>query len=190
MWNLRQSLFRKKKMSIPKPAESVKLVLSAIYSLREVWHQLIFKLEEKFGRIDYASKEMDFDWTDYYYQEMGKPLFRQFLSFEKLISPEQLPEIKLFTNQLEQEAARQGRRRVNLDPGYLSLDHLVLATGKPCAHRIYLSQGIWADLHLIYQSGNYQPLPWTYPDYRSSAIISMFNRLRQVLRFQLKEKER
>jgi len=75
--------------------------------------------------------------------EMGKPLFRQFLSFEKLISPEQLVEIKLFTNQLEQESAEQGRRRVNLDPGYLSLDHLVLATGKPCAHRIYLSQGIW-----------------------------------------------
>ena len=177
-------------MSLPRPPKPVKLILGSIYSSRQSWHQLIPRLEERFGRIDYSSKEMDFDWTDYYYQEMGSPLFRQFLSFEKLIFPEQLVEIKLFTNQLEQETAQQGRRRVNLDPGYLSLDHLVLATGKPCAHRIYLSQGIWADLHLIYQSGSYQPLPWTYPDYRISALISMFNRLRQVLRFQLKEKEK
>ena len=184
---LRKSLQGSEKMSKPTPASPVKLIISSIYSSKEDWLELIPRLEERFGRIDYSSKEMDFNWTDYYQREMGAPLFRQIISFERLIQPTELVAIKLFTNQLEQERAEQGRRKVNLDPGILSLDHLVLATGKPCAHRIYLGEGVWADLHLIYQSGSFQPLAWTYPDYRSQSYIALFNRLRELLKSQLKE---
>jgi len=179
----------KNAMSTPHPALPVKLVLSAIYSSRPAWAGLRSVLEEKFGLIDYASKEMEFGFTDYYASEMGAPLFRQFLGFNQLIKPEELPAIKLFTNSLEQKYSENARRQVNLDPGYLSLDALVLATGKHSPHRIYLRDGIWADLHLLYRGGSFKPLEWTYPDYGSEPIIELCNRLRESLKARLKKRE-
>jgi len=176
-------------MSQPVYAKKVKLVMSAIYSDPQVWLSLLKSLEEKFGETDYSSKEMPFNYTSYYEKEMGAPLFRELVSFVRLIPAEELAGIKIFTNQLELGASEGGKRKVNLDPGYLSLDHLVLATGKSCAHRIYLRDGIWADLHLIYESGGFQPLKWTYPDYRSQSLLSLFNRLREVLKLTLKSGE-
>jgi len=176
-------------MSIPQLPLPAKLVLSAIYADRSAWQELLPALEARFGLIDYSSKESSFGFTDYYAQEMGAPLFRQFLGFNRLIPPEELPAIKLFTNSLEQKYSEKARRKVNLDPGYLSLDALVLATGKRSPHRIYLGDGIWADLHLLYRAGSFQPLEWTYPDYRSEPIIQLCNRLRESLKDKLKSRE-
>jgi len=176
-------------MSQPAKPKKVKLILSAIYSEQKAWQTLIPILEDKFGEMDYCSKQMDFNYTDYYEKEMGSGLKREFVSFSRLIDPVELPGIKLFTNQLEIETSAEGRRVVNLDPGYLSLDNLVLATGKPSPHRIYLRDGIYADLHLIYESGSYKPLKWTYPDYASQSLIALFNRLREVLKVALKVQE-
>ena len=173
-------------MSKPQPPKKVKLFLSAIYSDRPAWLALLPKLEAKFGESDYSSKEMGFDYTAYYEEEMGRPLFRQFVSFETLVGPGELAGIKVFTNGLEETSGLDGRRKVNLDPGYLALDHLVLATGKPAPHRIYLAEGIYADLHLIYESGGFKPLPWTYPDYKSESLLGLMNRLREVLKASLK----
>ncbi len=173
-------------MSKPVEPRKVKLILSAIYADRSSWLALLAQLEQKFGATDYSSKEMSFDYTHYYEEEMGGPLFREFVSFESLLAPGELAGIKLFTNRLEETAARDGRRKVNLDPGYLALDHLVLATGKPAPHRIYLAEGIYADLHLIYESGAFSPLPWTYPDYKSESLLGLMNRLREVLKASLK----
>ena len=176
-------------MSTPKAPRPVKLILSAIYSDRRLWLELVPALEMEFGEIDYSSKEMCFGFTDYYGNEMGDELYRQFLSFKRLVSPEQLVEIKLFTNRLEEKERVSEKRRINIDPGYISIDSLVLATGKPSPHRIYLRDGIWADLHLIYQSGSFQAFGWTYPDYKSPALIELFNRLREVLKAGLKSEE-
>jgi len=176
-------------LSKPKPAPRVKLILSAIYSDRAAWQEVLPALEQKFGLIDYSSKEMEFGFTDFYEKEMGAPLFRQVLSFNPLTTPDELPAIKIFTNALEEKFCEAGRRKVNLDPGYLGLDHLVLATCKRAPHRVYLKDGIWADLHLVYQSGSFQPFDWTYPDYRSEALVSLFNRLRESLKDRLKPQE-
>jgi hypothetical protein len=87
-----------------------------------------------------------------------------------LIGQDQLADIKLVTNALEQARAADGRRRVNIDPGYLLLERFVLATGKNYSHRIYLGRGIYADLTLIYRQGAFRALPWTYPDYGGQPI--------------------
>jgi hypothetical protein len=176
-------------MSKPKQPKPVKLILSAIYSDPQAWAGLWPLLEARFGLIDYSSKEMTFGFTSYYEEEMGVPLCRQFLSFAPLVAPERLPEIKLFTNSLEEAHIADGRRTINLDPGYISIDALILATGKHSPHRIYLRDGIWADLHLLYHSGSYQPFEWTYPDYRSPALIALFNQVREVLKAKLKSEE-
>jgi hypothetical protein len=110
---------------------------------------------------------------------MGAPLYRRVFSFERLIAQEQLAEIKCRTNSLETKLSTQGRRSVNIDPGYLLFERFVLATGKNYTHRIYIGRGIYADLTLIYQKGAYRPLPWTYPDYAAPQMGSFLVKVRQ-----------
>lgn len=136
-------------------------------------------LEQAFGAIDMVGPWMDFDYTDYYATEMGKPLYRRMLVFKNLIAQSDLARIKLRTNDIENQFARDGKRSVNIDPGYLLYERFVLATGKNYSHRIYIGQGIYADLTLIYQKGAYQALPWTYPDYADVAMKGFLIRVRQ-----------
>ncbi len=135
-------------------------------------------MEKSFGRLEYLSGLMQFDQTDYYEAEMGKGLVRRFAAFSDLIAPDKLPEIKLTTNMIEKKLSKNKKRTVNIDPGLLSAERVVLATGKNYSHRIYLGQGIYADLTLIYKGGEFLPLQWTYPDYVSSEILGMFSILR------------
>lgn len=175
-------------MSTPRDPDPSKLFVSAIYAEREAMDRCLERISGRFGPADYSTRELGFDVTGYYVREMGEPLFRRFFAFRDLLDPGMLVEIKLFTNSLEEETAREGRRRVNLDPGFISLGNLVLATGKPVAHRPYLDHGIYADLTLVYQSGSFQALPWTYRDYADPAMISFLNRIRQAYKNDLKER--
>jgi hypothetical protein len=97
-----------------------------------------------------------------------------------------LPDIKLATNDIEDRSALDKRRQINIDPGYISKAHLILATGKGYTHRPYLRDGIYADLTLIYQGKKFCPLPWTYPDYAEGEQISMFSKIRAKYLSQLK----
>jgi hypothetical protein len=117
---------------------------------------------------------------------MGWPLHRRFVSFEQLIRPLNVVEIKLTTNKIENDHLQDGKRQINIDPGYISLERLVLATGKNYAHRIYLSKGIYADLSLIFHKGSFDPLPWTYKDYASPETIALFNNVRERYKRQLR----
>ncbi len=133
-----------------------------------------------FGEIDFMSERFPFHFTDYYAQEMGVSLFRHFVTFKDLIPIPRLSEIKLTTNDLEETlAAPDGRRRINIDPGYLCLQHVILATTKGYTHRPYLRDGIYADLTLIYRNKSFLPLEWTYPDYRQDEVVHLFNELRR-----------
>jgi hypothetical protein len=145
-------------------------------------------LRERFGPTDRISGELPFDRTRYYAREMGWPLHRRFVSFRYLVPPERLVEIKLETNRVEQRRLVRGDRRVNIDPGILSAERLVLATGKNYTHRIYLSRGIHADLTLMFQKGSFHPLPWTYPDYADPRTIQFFNEVREQYMMQAREK--
>lgn len=174
-------------MSKPREPDPAKLFLSAIYRQGGALEKCLQALIEKFGPSDYSSRELEFTITGYYEREMGEPLYRRFFSFRELCDPARLAEIKLFTNDLEQDSAVDDRRAVNLDPGLISMGSLILATGKPVAHRPYLGRGVYADLTLVYESGSFKPLPWTYPDYRAPELLEFLNRLRAAYKHDLRE---
>jgi hypothetical protein len=170
----------------------VKLIASMIYQNGEILLRAKDKLTERLGNIDYESRAIPFDFTTYYEEEMGKNLKRQFISFEPLIQMEELPQIKIFTNQLEKDLLLLDRekRTINIDPGYLAPEKLVLATTKNFAHRPYLGNRIYAELTYLFRSGSFQTLEWTYPDYKSSQSVNMFNEIRNRYVKQLKESEK
>lgn len=164
-----------------RPHPPVKLIMGLILAPGCPHARLWDTLRSHFGPIDFASELLPFDYTDYYRREMGSPLQRQFLSFERLIPPESLVPIKQTTNAIETEYAdAMGHRRVNLDPGYVTLAKLVLASTKDHAHRIWLGGGIYAEMTLRYHNRSFQPWEWTYPDYRTSSYIQIFNHIRRL----------
>lgn len=170
---------------IPLP---VKLIIGIITNNLELVEKVKQKLSEPFGPVDYLSEVIPFVHTNYYAKEMGAPLWRRFLSFERLISPDQIADIKLITNELENQFASPitKNRNINLDPGYISLSKLVLASTKDYSHRIYLGKGIYAEATLKFVKGSFTPFEWTYPDYRTEKYISTFNQIRQIYFNQLK----
>jgi hypothetical protein len=174
-------------MGKPKEPHPSKLFMSLIVSEDEVLQRGLQDLRLAFGEIDFMSERFSFNFTDYYAKEMGRDLFRHFITFEPLISMTCLPDIKQATNRLEESlASPDGNRRINIDPGYLCLGHIILATTKSYTHRPYLREGIYADLTLIYRKKSFQPLEWTYPDYRQEEIVSLFNQLRKKVAEALK----
>ncbi len=177
-------------MSLPREPEPVKLVASLFSPEKGLPEHMAHALSQTYGPMDRISEELLFDRTRYYAREMGWPLYRRFISFRELVHPENLVEIKITTNQVEQQHLRGESRSVNIDPGILSAERLVLATGKNYVHRVYLRKGIYADLTLLYRKGSFRPLPWTYPDYKDPQIISFFNGVRDLYMEQLREKRR
>ena len=173
-------------MSKPNAAEPVKLFLSVLAVTTQLLDETVSELSALYGPADFVSEQMSFDYTDYYSPEMGAALVRRFLSMEKLIRPEILPDIKLATNEIEEKSALSGSRQVNIDPGYLAKAQLILATGKGYAHRPYLRDGIYADLTLFYQGKKFCALPWTYPDYADEKQLLMLSKIREKYLSQLK----
>jgi hypothetical protein len=157
---------------IPKP---VRYFASIIYReggmIPEVEGELIALL----GNIVLRTDPVIFLHTTYYEREMGKDLLRYFLLFKPLRDREELSSVKLATNDIETSTLEEGMRTINIDPGYIALEHVILATTKGFAHRIYLGKGIFGDLTLMYSGGTFKPLPWTYPDYGSAEMISLLN---------------
>ena len=175
-------------MGQPKEPQPAKLFMSLIAASEEGVRQGVDKLVLLFGETDFFSERFPFNFTDYYRDEMGPSLFRHVISFRELIRIPRLSEIKGITNQLEGTLATpEGNRRVNIDPGYLCLQHVVLATTKGYAHRPYLRDGIYADLTLLYRDKSFQPLEWTYPDYKQEGILRLFNQMREKYRADLKK---
>lgn len=173
-------------MSKPTEALQVKLIFSIFAPAGDLINDTINRLSTLYGQPDYVSGLISFDYTDYYGPEMGPKLVRRFLSMEKLIRPETLPDIKLSTNAIEEESMWGNHRKINIDPGYLSQAHLILATGKGYTHRPYLRDGIYADLTLIYQGKKFCTLPWTYPDYADEKQLLMLGAIRSRYLLQLR----
>jgi len=159
-------------MSHPQPPKPAKLLIGLFTPKQALMAAVAADLVESFGPVDLISPLFPFDFTTYYEKEMGFPLFRRFFVFKSLIQQDDLAEIKLRTNVIETRFSADGMRQVNIDPGYLLMERLVLATGKNFAHRIHIGKCIYADLTLIYRKNGYQPLPWTYPDYAHGSIRS------------------
>jgi hypothetical protein len=168
------------------PAEPVKLIFSLFAKEESLINETISTLSSAYEEPDFISKLLPFDYTDYYGEELGQNLLRRFVAMEKLIRPEALPDIKRATNKIEEKTAVDSKRKINIDPGYISKAHLILATGKSYTHRPYLRDGIYADLTLIYQGKKFCSLPWTYPDYADEKQIFMLGKIREKYLLQLK----
>lgn len=175
-------------MSLPQTPKPAKLVIGLIMKDRALFEPLSVELAADFGSVDMVSSWMPFDYTTYYEPEMGTPLYRRLMTFKDLINQDQLPEIKLTTNRLEHIFSQNGRRRVNIDPGYLLYERFVLASGKNFSHRIYIGNGIYADLTLIYQGGGFKKLPWTYPDYADAPMLAFLTQVRNKYGADLKNR--
>jgi len=157
----------------------VKLFMGLIYQPDSAIKELTLKLEGKFSEIDFKSTEIPFNHSSYYTKEMGEGLLRKLITFEKLIKRTEIVEIKAFTNKLEEVFSYEGNRTINIDPGYIAQEHLILATGKGYSHRPYLGSGVYADLTLIYKGNEYRTLEWTYPDYGNKEMRTLFKDLRK-----------
>ena len=163
---------------VKEPPEA-KLIAGILLSHELSWERVVRQLEVEQGPIDSKSEPFSFTHTDYYTAELGSPIERFWVSFEWLAEQDELPDLKHETNKLEEILGRSdGSRRVNIDPGIITGSRLVLATTKDHAHRIYLSNGIYAEVTLIYRDGKFNPLPWTYPDYREQVALDYFSAVR------------
>lgn len=167
----------------------VKLIASILTGEPRLLVKAMEALTESHGPVDFESEWLSFDHTDYYAAEFGPELQRKIVAFSRLVRAADLPAIKQQTNLIESLLARGDRRRANIDPGYLALGKLVLASTKDHAHRLYLGQGIYGEITLTFQRGRFRPWPWTYPDYGSELYCTMFNRLRERYKAQLRSGE-
>jgi hypothetical protein len=168
------------------------LLVTAVFSRRvPALAEARTRLEELFGPVELAGTPFVFDQTSYYEASMGPDLRKQLLAFRDLVAPERLPDIKRRTIALEEEIAAAGlypeTRPVNLDPGLLELGKFLLATTKDQAHRIYLREGIFAEVTLRYHAGAFEPWPWTYADYRLPGVHAFLLQARDYYRQRLRQ---
>ncbi len=176
-------------MSRPRTPKPGKLFLSILSSKWELFgDRLKTRLNLEFGEPDYTSELIPLIETGYYDRELGTPIYRKILTYKPLVGLERLADLKLKTNELEKnELSKDEKRLFNLDPGLLTLERLVLASGKNFTHRVYLNSGIWADLTLIFSRGDWMDLPWTFPDYASEKIKVHLRNIRSIYHRQLRE---
>lgn len=149
-------------------------------------------LEERYGPIESRMTPIPFGHTTYYDREMGGGLQKTMLSFENLTQRDSLPELKIFSDEMEKKLAgdsgETSDRTVNIDPGLLLPEKFILASGKNFPHRIYLGRGVYADLTLIYRQGRFESLPWTYTDYIEPKVLDFLGEARSRLLDQLRER--
>ncbi len=177
MWELKE----------PRP---VKLIIGILAADEDCLSVAKEALVSEFGKADLISDVWPFTQTDYYKNETGENILRQFVSVEKLIDPGKLAKIKHQTNKLEQKLVAELNldlpRPVNLDPGVIEPSKLILATTKNYSHRIYIGEKMYAEVTLVFDKGSWCPLPYTYPDYKQQCYFDFFDKVRRRLLEQLK----
>ena len=159
------------------------LVCAACYGDAVRWERARAEMENLFGPIEMDMEPFPFNHTTYYEREMGKNLRKLLLSFKGYFPPKSLAAAKRAAISIE-DGLRGGEgrgRSVNIDPGYLTLSRLVLASTKDFAHRLYLGRGIFGEVTLVFQGRAFRPVPWTYPDYVEPAVLEFLSRVREGL---------
>ncbi len=168
-------------MGLAENFEKEKLIIGFIYNTDEAFKTALEIMTERFGPSDFETEEFSFtkEFSDYYDDELGGEARRKILSFRDLIDPTLQADIKTFTNEVEARLSVDGKRTVNLDPGFMSHGRLLLATTKKTGFRIPLKDGIYTELTLFYARGGWQKLPWTYRDYQSERVQKFLTEVRR-----------
>ncbi|MBN2431805.1 MAG: DUF4416 family protein [Acidobacteria bacterium] len=168
------------------PTRPVKLFMAVLRRPEADPAELHRELAANWGPLDYVSPDYPFTRTDYYAAEMGPDLVRYLVSFGQLIAPQTIGDIKLATNVLEDRRAAAGQRSVNLDPGYLDYQKVVLASLKFGGQKICLRDGVYADLTLYYRKGSFTTFPWTFPDFKEPTYWPALRRIRELYKENLR----
>ncbi|GBD99830.1 hypothetical protein BMS3Abin07_01876 [bacterium BMS3Abin07] len=169
-------------MGTPREPEKSLLFVGLLFGSSKELHLAEERLGNEFGNIAQESRIFDWAHSHYYEDELGSPIRRKFILFDKIISPEEIADIKVATNRIEQELSKDRKRTVNIDPGYITAAKIVLASTKNYCHRIYLGKGIYAEVTLYYKDGGFHPTPFTFNDYRQREYIEFFKKAREFLK--------
>ena len=158
------------------------LIIAFMYGDFGIYESALKDVIENFNSIKIVSEEYLFSHSIYYKEEMGENLKKRFLVFENMIERDYLVEVKKITDEIEKKYLdEKGNRKINIDPAILNLENFILATNKNFTHRIYLRDGVFADLTLIYKKKKgYTELDWTYADYSSEETKSFLNNVRDL----------
>ena len=166
----------------------VKLIIGIMASDQACLSAALDAIAAEFGPTDFLSEVWPFKQTDYYEKQTGYRILKQFVSIEKLIDPGELGQIKRRTNAIERRQAELLHstgvvwpRPINLDPGIIEPSKLVLASTKNYSHRIYIGEGIYAEVTLTFHKGKWQPFAYTYPDYKQAGYHEFFSKVRTRL---------
>ena len=181
------------KIFLPKPA---KLIISMFTSDKCLFSLYKEELIKRFGEVDIESNVQPFDFTDYYEKEFGKNLIQKLFTFSTLIRQDELMEIKIITNSIENNFKNGNiknnithhKRKINIDPGYITLNKYILASTKNGPSRIYLNQGIYAEITLRFINKSFVPCEYTYPNYKTNEYVNFLNSVRQKYKLQLRDK--
>ncbi len=76
---------------------------------------------------------------------------------------------------------QEGKRLINIDPGYLLPSRFVLATGKDFSHRIYIGQSMFAELTLSFCKGKWKSFTYTFPDFKEDRYHGFLSSVREKL---------
>lgn len=172
-----------------KRPSDVSLIISILFSKSDMLNVSVNSLADAFGNGELLKYEGRFDFSDYYNDELGTPIFRRFWRADRLFPRDSLSDIKCKTNEIEKRYMIDHKRQFNLDPGFLSAENFILATTKNYTHRIYLKDGIYADLTLLYKDKEFRPLDWTYPDYAGLEIREILKSERERYLIRLRGKK-
>jgi len=157
-------------MAQTKEPSKAKLIIGIMYSEDHILAQTLFRLIQKFGPIEINGPLIPFTFTDYYQEEMGQNLKKSYFAFVQKINQQFLPEIKQFTNAVEQQLSKESKRMVNIDPGYVTEHQVVLASAKEHPHRMYLANGVYGQIVLIYSRNQWIPVDKTFEDYKQKEV--------------------
>ncbi|MFH0974424.1 MAG: DUF4416 family protein [Spirochaetota bacterium] len=172
-------------MAEPVIPVKAKLFIGILTASEEHLSSAEIQLSKKFGIIDFKTMNIPFVHTEYY-NSIGNKLFKVLISFKKLIQREKIVKIKLFTNKIEKKIDKD-KRKINIDPGYLTLSNVYLASCKEYFHRIYLNKGVYLENELKYVEKKFQPWDWTYPDYKKQEYMDFFYNVRKIYYSQIKK---
>jgi hypothetical protein len=173
-------------MAETQPPFPVKYFIAALFHDLRRLDEARGRFVDLWGAMDCEGSDREFDVTGYYRDEMGEPLYRRIMSFEKLEDPTLLVSMKLACNDIEDALRVSGKRTVNCDAGYLDHNKVVLASAKEAGQKIYIDKGIYADLAGRYKDGAYRPFEWSFPDFKDNRYGQELLAIRALYLSQLK----
>lgn len=166
-------------MTAPFSPSEARLFFALLWSRKDFpFNKLAQLIEEKWGAITGRLEPAYYPMATYYEKEMGLGLKRAYLTVNGTFSRDSLVHAKLWAMEIEQGFAVEGRRKVNIDPGLICKEQMLLISTKPYSHRIFVRDNLYIELTYQFEKGEFKILPWTYPDYREKEVIEFFQRER------------